>query len=198
TVREINRPAPDKWAPVRDPHPDRFPRGQVGHLYRSPERERGMSRGEGILVIDFATGREVALKPWPIPGGHPELPGLRVSGDGSHERRRTRSAADGAGTAVQHQGQRQAHPQQDAEPGTSPIQSKEHSIALCSAARPEPPAGPGIAFPNSILLPLVLFSLCNILCLCPLILIAPPSSGKTGFLRVLSHSGERLLPLLHP
>src|SRR5262249_37530872 len=187
-----------QWARVADAPLARFPRGHVCQRYPSPEWEPGMSRGEGILVIAFATDREVALKPSPMPGGHPELPGLRVSGDGSHERRRTRSAADGAGTAVQHQGQRQAHPQQDAEPGTSPLQSKEHSIALCSAARPEPPAGPGIAFPNSILLPLVLFSLCNILWLCPLLLIAPPSAEKTGFLRVLAHSGERLLPLLHP
>jgi hypothetical protein len=93
TVREINRPAAGKRAPVRNAHPDRFSIGQVRYLDGSPEQERGMSRSKGRLIIDFATSRGVAVKARSIPGGNPELPGRGVSRERGHDQRRTLPAA---------------------------------------------------------------------------------------------------------
>lgn len=68
-AREIDRPAGDERAAVRDPDDDRAAGGGAGHSHPSPEPKRLVRGGEPVLIEPRAVGRAPAVEAGAVPGG---------------------------------------------------------------------------------------------------------------------------------
>src|SRR5262249_41390070 len=71
--REVKVPALHIGTSVINGHQDRLPGSQIGHFGLGPQRQRPMGGGQRVLIEGRATGRRVAVEPWPIPRGRADL-----------------------------------------------------------------------------------------------------------------------------
>jgi len=59
---DINYPARDKRPAIIDTQNDRLPVGQIGHAHFRSERESFVCGRQGVAVVGFAVGRQVAVQ----------------------------------------------------------------------------------------------------------------------------------------